>query len=84
MYHENITYAAEQLKQLVGFKIVDTVITPDNSSYGFIVERADEIEAHVLGPDRKVCWVDCDPEGNGPGWLQIEEQANEPEKATSG
>ena len=74
MFSGDVTFAADQLKQLVGFKIVDTVITPDSDSYGFVVERADEIETHVLGPDRKVCWVDCDPEGNGPGWLQIEEQ----------
>jgi len=26
------------------------------------------------GKAKKVCWVDCDPEGNGPGWLQIEEK----------
>jgi len=84
MFTEDVMYAADQLKQLVGFKIVDTVVTPDGESYGFVVERADEIETHVLGRDRKVCWVDCDPEGNGPGWLQIEEQPNEPAKATSG
>jgi hypothetical protein len=72
MFSTDVEYAADQLKELVGFKIIDTVVTPDNSSYGFIVERADEVETHVFGPERKVCWVDCDPEGNGPGWLNIE------------
>ena len=65
MYREDVTYAADKLKELVGYKIVDTVMTPDNDSYGFVVQK---------GKAKKVCWVDCDPEGNGPGWLQIEEK----------
>jgi len=72
MFHEDVTYAADQLKQLVGFQIVDTVVTPDGDSYGFVVQR----DPHGKPIERKVCWVDCDPEGNGPGWLQIEEQKN--------
>ena len=83
MYNEDVLFAAKELRKLIGFKIVDTVITEDKDSYGFVVERADEIEAHVLGRDRKVCWVDCDPEGNGPGWLQIEEHPDE-KPTTSG
>lgn len=68
MFSEDATYAVDQLKQLVGFCIVDTVITEDRGSYGFIVER----DPHGKSIERKVCWVDCDPEGNGPGWIQIE------------
>ena len=80
MYNEDVKFAAEQLKALVGFKIVDTVISDDNESYGFIVQSP-TVRGHTK---KKVCWVDCDPEGNGPGWLQIEEMVNEPAKATSG
>lgn len=80
MHSEDVKYAAEHLKQLIGFKIVDTVTTPDNESYGFVVERKALKKPYA----KKVCWVDCDPEGNGPGWLQIEEKADELEKVTSG
>lgn len=83
MYSEDVTFAADQLKKLVGYEIIDTVVTPDGESYGFVVARADAVEEQVLGADKKVCWVDCDPEGNGPGWLQIEEMKDEP-KVTSG
>ena len=65
MFAEDVTFAADLLKPLVGYKILATTITPDSSSYGFVVEK---------GKSRKTCWVDCDPEGNGPGWLQIEDQ----------
>ena len=65
MYHEDVKYAVDLLKALVGWQIVATTITPDNESYGFVVQK---------GKSRKVCWVDCDPEGNGPGWLQIEDE----------
>jgi hypothetical protein len=74
VFSEDVTYAAEQLKQLVGGKITDTVVASDGESYGFVVK--------TKGGTEKVCWVDCDPEGNGPGWLQIEEQKNEPETAS--
>ena len=65
MFMEDVKYAADQLKALVGWQIVATTITPDNESYGFVIQKDKK---------RKVCWVDCDPEGNGPGWLQIEDQ----------
>lgn len=65
MYHEDVKYAADLLKALIGWKIVATTITPDNESYGFVAQK---------GESRKICWIDCDPEGNGPGWLQIENE----------
>jgi NADPH-dependent glutamate synthase beta subunit-like oxidoreductase len=79
MYDKDVTYAADQLKSLVGYQIVDTVITSDGESYGFVVQK----DPHGEPVEKKVCWVDCDPEGNGPGWLQIEELKDEP-KATGG
>ena len=56
---------AGELKQLIGGKITDTVVTEDEESYGFVVEKDGA---------KKVCWVDCDPEGNGPGFVSIEEK----------
>ena len=69
MYNEDVTYAAEELKKIVGWQIKDTVVTDDGESYGFIVER----DPHGKPIERRVIWVDCDPEGNGPGWLSIGE-----------
>jgi hypothetical protein len=72
MRSEDVEHAAEHLHQLIGFKIVEVMRTEDSSSYGFIVEGP-----RVRGKiKRKECWVDRDPEGNGPGWLQIENQKN--------
>lgn len=68
MCEKDVLYAAEQLKTLIGWQIVDTVITPNNDAYGFVVRR----DPHGKPVERKVCWVDCDPEGNGPGWISIQ------------
>jgi len=65
MFVEDVTYAAEQLKKLIGGTITDTVMTPDSESYGFVVEK---------DGNATVCWVDCDPEGNGAGWISMEKQ----------
>jgi hypothetical protein len=75
MFMEDVSYAAEELKQLVGGKITETVMTEDKESYGFVVK--------TKGGAEKVCWIDCDPEGNGPGWVSIQEKADE-NSATSG
>ena len=73
MFSEDVTYAANELKKLVGGTIVDTVMSfPDNESYGFVVEKDGK---------RIYCWVDCDPEGNGPGWISME--GNESVKANA-
>jgi len=72
MFMEDVKYAADQLKALVGWRIVATMVTEDGESYGFVVER----DPHGKPIERKKCWVDCDPEGNGPGWIQIEDEDN--------
>jgi len=74
MFHEDVTYAADELKKLVGYQIVDTVVTEDGESYGFVVAKD--------GADKKACWVDCDPEGNGPGWISIQENIDGAETDT--
>lgn len=53
-----------QLKSLVGGRITEVIKTADVESFGFIVVLPDRSTRHV--------WVDCDPEGNGPGHLNIE------------
>ncbi len=61
-----LNYLAEQINEhLVGGKIVGAIISEDKEFFGF----------GVLMPNkkRKVVWVDMDAEGNGPGWLNIED-----------
>lgn len=69
MYNEDVKYAADRLMdELVGFTIVGVVMSHDPESYGFRVQRP----RGGTKVEKKVVWVDCDPEGNGPGWLSIE------------
>lgn len=64
MFKSDIEYGATQIKEkLVGTKIIDAIISDDEGSYGFRVEAPDGRTGIV--------WVDCDPEGNGPGWLAL-------------
>jgi hypothetical protein len=54
----------KQAKRLVGFTVEGVCHTEDGASFGLALRR---------GKERLNVWVDCDPEGNGPGHLQIEE-----------
>ena len=69
MDEADVKFAADELRKLIGFQIVDTVVSGDWGSYGFIVQRDPCGESIV----KKACWIDCDPEGNGPGWISVEE-----------
>jgi hypothetical protein len=65
MFSEDVEYAADNVVgPLVGFKITGVALDKENESYGLVIER---------GKSKKIAWVDCDPEGNGPGWLQVED-----------
>ena len=66
-----VDFFAGEIKQLIGFTIVDVVVTKDKESWGFIVERQPVPGVSKLA--EKICWVDCDPEGNGPGFIKVEE-----------
>lgn len=61
-------YMMERIKaHLVGRRIRHAVRGPDGS-FGFTLD------------DGTLVWVDCDAEGNGPGWLAIEKpEAQRPE-----
>jgi hypothetical protein len=54
----------EQARRLVGFTVDGVCQTDDGESFGFTLRRGKQ----VLN-----VWVDCDPEGNGPGHLAVEE-----------
>lgn len=66
---EDARYCAEQCKQLIGYQIVGICQDPENNSYGFILER----DPHGEPISTKHAWIDCDPEGNGPGFVSIED-----------
>lgn len=55
-------------KMLVGGTIVCGLTDPEESSWGFKVKKKGRIFN---------VWVDCDPEGNGPGAIDIEEQEDD-------
>lgn len=47
-------------KDLVGKRITSLIKSPDGEHVGFLLS------------DDKVVWVECDPEGNGVGWLNVD------------
>ena len=55
----------EQANRLIGFTVEGVCHTKDFESFGLTLRRADE---------RLTVWVGCDPEGNGPGHLAVEEE----------
>ena len=64
-------YMAEQITaKLKGGTIRNAVTTEDHESFGFdvVVKAPGRGNYNVLR-----VWVDCDPEGNGPGFLNIGE-----------
>ncbi len=52
-------YLEKHLKPLIGQKIIGLIEDPEGGFYGFRVEGGVNV------------WVLCDPEGNGPGHLDI-------------
>ena len=60
----NCQFQAKEINEkLSGATIVNATIDSNGETFGFIVERN--------GKTFNV-WVDCDAEGNGPGWLAID------------
>lgn len=54
-------------EKLIGASIVGTATNGaeyDEYCWGLVVEKNGQ---------KLVCWIDADPEGNGPGFMQIEE-----------
>lgn len=54
-------YMIERIKkEMLGRTIIEAVMSSNEESYGFKLDND------------LVVWVDCDAEGNGPGWLSME------------
>ncbi len=67
-----VPYCTEQIETLlVGRTIVQAVTSKDGKSFGFVAVDLARPPA-TRKPDLMV-WCDMDAEGNGPGWLNIEE-----------
>ena len=63
-----IDYLLKQINEhLVGGKIISSVISDDKESFGIRVKMPNKTV--------KVGWIDMDAEGNGPGWISIEDVA---------
>lgn len=58
------------LEQLVGGTVLGVAATSMDP-----LDR-DRCSALIIEKDgeKKTCWIMCDPEGNGPGWLDIEDE----------
>jgi|GEM_PF-2274872 len=63
-HRKHVEAEIQQASQLVGLAIVGICHTVDFNSFGLTLRR---------GSKTLNVWVDCDPEGNGPGHLNIEE-----------
>lgn len=67
----DVKYMADQIgEQLAGTQIKGAIVDSEAEAFGFQVVRKIEGRGNyeVLN-----VWVMCDAEGNGPGWLSIEE-----------
>lgn len=58
-------FTARHLNPLVGSKIVGLAYDEDSDVYALVLQKD--------GGPKKVAWILCDAEGNGPGWLDIVE-----------
>lgn len=51
------------LPELVGFKITGGAKDASGEFWGFTCQK---------GKEKKIVWVNCDPEGNGAGFLEVQ------------
>lgn len=56
-------YTAEHLHQLVGKKVTGIAKDEDGGEF--------DTAYGLMFDDGTIAWIMCDPEGNGPGWLDI-------------
>ena len=61
-----------QARQLVGGTIIATLQDEPGTARGTANEGSFGFQVRTLKGQVLDVWVDCDPEGNGPGHLEIE------------
>lgn len=64
----NAKYCSEQLLPLIGGTIEEIATTHDRESFGLVIKKSGTLY---------MCWVDCDAEGNGSGWMIPEVMGDE-------
>lgn len=62
---KELKYSADQATKLIGGEIKGVVMDEENCFWGLRIQT---------NKGNFVAWVDKDPEGNGPGHLQIEKE----------
>jgi len=65
MNQREIDYYTKYLGQLVGCTVTGIAQTPEGEFMGLVFKG---------GQGRFIAWIQCDPEGNGAGHLEIEKQ----------
>lgn len=60
--NSNVTYLTKQLTPFIGATIVGFA-DDDEGTFGLIIQKGKQ--------QKKVLWVLRDPEGNGPGFLEL-------------
>lgn len=53
-------------ERLTGWTIVGPALTPESDTAGLVIQK---------GARKRVLWILADAEGNGPGWLELQEGA---------
>lgn len=63
--NDDIEYQLKEInRKLKGGTIISALSTPDSDAFGLLVQ---------VGKKKINVWIDSDAEGNGAGWLSIEE-----------
>ena len=78
MGNEELNYLVKEYKKLEGYTITGVTTSPVDEEYpgedrfvGLVLEK--ELQKYVPNPDdKKIAWVQRDPEGNGRGFLMVE------------
>ena len=79
MGNEELNYLVKEYKKLEGYTITGVTTSPVDEEYpgedrfvGLVLEK--ELQKYVPNPsDKKIAWVQRDPEGNGRGFLMVED-----------
>ena len=79
MGNEDLNYLVKEYKKLEGYTITGVTTSPVDEEYpgedrfvGLVLEK--ELQKYVPNPDdKKIAWVQRDPEGNGRGFLMVED-----------
>ncbi len=75
MFADDVVFLVEEIgKTLIGWKLTEAFLE-EPREYEDPDDYEDRVKACGLvfqkGKQQRICWLLQDPEGNGPGWLNI-------------